>query len=109
MSDPKEQQDSGLEGLSYREAAARLNCPQGTLSGRLTRARDLLARRIVRRGALVGTATLVAFLPHNASASLTPSLMTGTIRTGAVLAAGRALTEIAVSTKVAALAEGSCR
>src|SRR5262249_39197742 len=28
-----------LEGLSYREAAARLKCPQGTLSGRLLRAR----------------------------------------------------------------------
>ncbi len=95
-----------LEGLSYREAAARLKCPQGTLSGRLTRARALLAHRVARRGAAVGTATLIALLAHNASACLPPSLMTGTIRAGAALAVGRALTEAAVSTKVATLTEG---
>lgn len=95
-----------LEGLSYREAAARLKCPQGTLSGRLTRARALLARRVAHRGGPEGTASLAAFLAHNASTSLPASLMAGTIRAGAALAVGKALTETAVSTKVALLVEG---
>jgi RNA polymerase sigma factor (sigma-70 family) len=94
-----------LEGLSYREAATRLRCPQGTLSGRLTRARALLARRVARRGAPVSTAALAALLARDASACVPPSLLAWTSRVGAVLTAGKALGE-AVSAKVASLAEG---
>ncbi|HEY7330724.1 MAG TPA: RNA polymerase sigma factor [Gemmataceae bacterium] len=95
-----------LEGLSYQEAAARLKCPQGTLSGRLTRARSLLAHRVALRSTPVGTATLFAYLAANATASLTPSLISGTIRAGVALAVGKALTQTAISAKVASLAEG---
>jgi RNA polymerase sigma factor (sigma-70 family) len=95
-----------LEGLSYREAAARLSCPLGTLSGRLTRARALLARRVARRGVPATTAALAALLTRDASASVPPSLTAWAIRAGAVLAAGKALSETMVSSKVALLAEG---
>jgi RNA polymerase sigma factor (sigma-70 family) len=95
-----------LEGLSYREAAARLRCPQGTLSGRLTRARALLARRVVRRGSTVTSAALATLLARDASAFVPPSLMVWTIRAGTALAAGNVLTEGVVSSKVASLAEG---
>ncbi len=39
-----------LEGLTRDEAAARLGCPLGTLKGRLERGRELLRRRLSRRG-----------------------------------------------------------
>ncbi len=95
-----------LEGLSYREAAARLRCPQGTLSGRLTRARALLARRVARHGVPVTTVALAALLAREASAAVPPSLVAWAIKAGAVFAAGKALTEGVVSAKVASLTEG---
>jgi len=39
-----------LEGMGHKEAADRLGWPVGTLSGRLSRARAMLARRLSRRG-----------------------------------------------------------
>jgi RNA polymerase sigma factor (sigma-70 family) len=95
-----------LEGLSYREAAARLRCPQGTLSGRLTRARALLARRIARHGVPASAAALAAVLGRDASACVPPSLMAWARRAGAVLAAGKPITEGVVSSTVTSLVEG---
>jgi RNA polymerase sigma factor (sigma-70 family) len=95
-----------LEGLSYREAAARLGCPQGTLSGRLTRARVLLARRIARHDLTFSAGALATLLAGQASAAITPFLLSFTIRAGAMLATRPALAAGAVSGNVAALAEG---
>jgi RNA polymerase sigma factor (sigma-70 family) len=39
-----------LEGLTHEEAAARLACPVGTVKGRLSRARERLRGRLLRRG-----------------------------------------------------------
>ena len=39
-----------LEGLTHDLAARQLDCPVGTVRSRLARARDLLHRRIIRRG-----------------------------------------------------------
>src|SRR5207248_11077908 len=38
-----------LQGLTRRQAAARLACPEGTLSARLSRGLALLRQRLVRR------------------------------------------------------------
>jgi RNA polymerase sigma factor (sigma-70 family) len=45
-----------LEGLARDEAAARLGCPLGTLKGRLERGRELLRRRLTRRGLALSAA-----------------------------------------------------
>lgn len=95
-----------LEGLSYREAAARLRCPQGTLSGRLTRARALLARRVARRRPAVTAPALTTLAARGASAPVPLPLMARTIRAGTALAAGEALAGGAVTAKVVSLVEG---
>ena len=40
----------GLRGMSRKEAARRLRCPEGTLSSRLARAHERLQTRLVKRG-----------------------------------------------------------
>lgn len=59
-----------LEGLSQGAAAARLQCPVGTVSGRLTRARRILKERLTRKG-VVHASPGAALLAHSPSAELT--------------------------------------
>src|SRR5262249_53037357 len=51
-----------LEGKTRKEAAARLRCPEGTLSSWLTRGRRMLARRLSRRGVTVPAGSLAVVL-----------------------------------------------
>jgi len=76
-----------LEGLTHAQAAERLRCPVGTLSGRLSRGRLLLKKRLARRG-LVSTATsLAACLTSETARAAVPDLWIGrTSRAAAELA-----------------------
>src|SRR5262249_39844863 len=51
-----------LEGLSNEDAAEDLRCPVGSVKGWLARAREMLRKRLVRRGAAVSLGVLVAEL-----------------------------------------------
>jgi hypothetical protein len=69
-----------LKGLPYRVAAARLGCPRGTLSGRLTRGRALLARRIARHGLPLPAWALAAALSRHAAAAVPPTLLVSALQ-----------------------------
>ena len=99
-----------LEGMTHRQAAEQLGWPVGTLSGRLSRARALLARRLSRRGLTLSVSSLAAMFAHDAaSAGVPASLFTSTIRAVPRCAAGPASAAGLVSPTVAALAEGVIR
>jgi RNA polymerase sigma factor (sigma-70 family) len=71
-----------FEGRSHEEAARELDWPIGTVKGRLSRARNLLQSRLVRRGVALGLG-LVAFLETEVEAAVPESLVESTVRAAA--------------------------
>ncbi len=97
-----------LEGKTNEEAARELGCRPGTIYSRLSRGRDMLRRRLVRRGVMLPAAALMTALGQRA-AEATPaiSLMRGAVRAArsfAGLSSGGP-----ISPRAAALAEGVLR
>ena len=93
-----------LEGKSRKEAAQQLACPEGTVAGRLARAKVMLAKRLARRGIALSGGALAALVSQNvALAGVPTSVVSSTIKAASLLAAGRAA---GVTAKVAALTEG---
>jgi len=94
-----------LEGLSRKDAAERLGWREGTLSGRLFRARALLAARLERLGLTIPAAGLAGLTGVSAASAAVPTaLAESTIRIGLLVAAGEAVAVAAAP--VAALSEG---
>jgi RNA polymerase sigma factor (sigma-70 family) len=83
-----------LEGKSIKEATRQLGWLQGTLAGRLVRARDLLAKRLARYRLVVSGGALATLLSQQAAPACVPTLLTpATIQAGAISASVVALTE----------------
>ena len=69
-----------LQSETYEQAASKLRLPVGTVRSRLSRAREQLRSRIVRRGfALPGGAIATMLAGREASASVPPRLIASTL------------------------------
>jgi RNA polymerase sigma factor (sigma-70 family) len=95
-----------IQGKTNQEAAQLLAWPVGTVKGRLTRARELLRKRLTRRGVSLSVGALTAALQPSASSAAVPAvLMDSTVRAAMLVAAGP-VAVAGVSTPVAALTKG---
>jgi hypothetical protein len=96
-----------LEGTTRDEAGRQLGCPLGTLKSRLERGRELLARRLARRGISLAAALAAAEMGEGvAPAAVTPALINATMRAALAFAAGTA-GAAPLTPRVIALADGA--
>jgi RNA polymerase sigma factor (sigma-70 family) len=93
-----------LEERSYEEAARRLRLPLGTLKARLSRGRDLLRSRLVRRGIVVTVLLLDALLSEEALA-VPPDLVASTVNSGTLAARRPGPLPETIPARVASLVE----
>ncbi|HZU38654.1 MAG TPA: sigma-70 family RNA polymerase sigma factor, partial [Gemmataceae bacterium] len=95
-----------LEGKTYKEAAHQLGVPEGTLATRLRTARTMLAKRLARHGLALSAGALATGLSESASACVPFHVMSLTVKTATLVAAGRVGAGGIPSVQVAALTDG---
>ncbi len=96
-----------LEGKTRKETAEQLGCPEGTVAGRLARARSILAKRLTRHGLAMSSGALAAMLTGRAASAYVPTAtLSSTLQAASLFASGQAATSGAISIQAIALTEG---
>jgi RNA polymerase sigma-70 factor (ECF subfamily) len=100
-----------LAGQTHEEAALTLGCPRKTITTRLTRARERLHARLLRRGLTLSAAAFAAALSRDRASAAGPAtaVVDSTVGAARQIAAGAAPAAGTVSARVAALTEGVLR
>ncbi len=92
-----------LEGRTRTEAAQQLRWPEGTVAGRLARARALLASRLARHGLPVSAGVLTALLAENTASACVPVALVAATGKAALAFVSSSVFATCVSAKVAIL------
>jgi RNA polymerase sigma factor (sigma-70 family) len=95
-----------LEGKSIEQVAQELAWPPGTVSGRLARGKEMLRRRLLRRGITLAGGVAAGLLVPDLGAVIVPdTLLRITLRAGLVFGAGQTVAPGVASARVLALVE----
>jgi RNA polymerase sigma factor (sigma-70 family) len=95
-----------LEGKTHDRAAREIGCPKTSLTSRLAHARELLRRKLVRRGIALTVGVLATSLAEMADAApLSAPLTIKTVKAAALASTGGALGASGLSPGAIALAE----
>lgn len=97
-----------LEGKTVPAAAAELQCKEGTVSSRLTRARQRLQKQLARRDIQLPAVLAALSVAEHAPAAVPSKLALATVRFGLLVAAGKTVGE-GIPSHVSALAAGVTR
>jgi RNA polymerase sigma factor (sigma-70 family) len=92
-----------FEGLTHEDAAKRLGWPSGTLATRIARGKELLHRRLLRRGIAMPVAGLGVFVVADSA----PAFVSSTVASAIAFVSGRGAA--VVPTTILQLAQGAIR
>jgi RNA polymerase sigma factor (sigma-70 family) len=96
-----------LEGKTYTEAARQLGCPKGTVSTRLTHAREYLRGRLAQHGFTLGSGFFAGVLGDRSARAAAPAaLVESTCQAAFCFAAHPGGGPCVISAKAVTLAEG---
>jgi RNA polymerase sigma factor (sigma-70 family) len=98
-----------LEGKTRKEAARQLACPEGTIAGRLARARMMLAKRLARHALAMSGSALASLLTQKAVACVPTSLVRSTLTAAGCRVLRQKGAAGVISVKVAALVQAVLR
>jgi RNA polymerase sigma factor (sigma-70 family) len=99
----------GVLGQTRERAAQQLGCTEQTVKGRVERGRDLLEKRLRRRGCMIPAAALSTLLVERATAQVSPALAASTVNAVTQAATGALAVGGAISANALLLSQGALK